>query len=78
MSKRVSEDEGGWILIVCVVMTSVMAMVGLLVVQGVWVNAKTFGAQRNAESARYIAEAGVSWAVQQLKIAIRYSSTINF
>ena len=66
MTRRVSKDEGGWILIVCVVMTTVLAMVGLLVVQGVWVNAKTFGAQRNAESARYIAEAGVSWAVQQL------------
>ena len=66
MNRRVSKDEGGWILIVCVVMTTVLAMVGLLVVQGVWVNAKTFGAQRNAESARYIAEAGVSWAVQQL------------
>ncbi len=66
MSRIVSKDEGGWILIICVVMTSVLAMVGLLVVQGVWVNAKTFGAQRNAESARYIAEAGISWAVQQL------------
>ena len=72
MTRNVSQDEGGWILIICVVMTSVLAMVGLLVVQGVWVNAKTFGAQRNAEAARYIAEAGISWAIEELNTNADY------
>jgi Tfp pilus assembly protein PilX len=66
MNRSIEKDERGWILIVSMAMTIVITFMGMLVLQSASVDARLAGAERNSETARYIAEAGIAWAVEKL------------
>lgn len=66
MKRIIRAQERGWILVVSMAMTIVITFMGMLVLQGAYVDSQLAGAQRNAETSRYIAEAGLAWAVERL------------
>ena len=66
MKRAIKREERGWILVVAMAMTIVITFMGMLVLQSASVDARLAGAQRNSETAKYIAEAGIAWAVKKL------------
>ena len=66
MRPSIRHEERGWILVVSMAMTIVITFMGMLVLQSASVDARLAGAERNSETARYIAEAGIAWAVEKL------------
>jgi len=66
MNRTIKREERGWILVVAMAMTIVLTFMGMLVLQSASVDARLAGAERNSETARYIAEAGIAWAVEKL------------
>ena len=68
MNRAIKREERGWILVVAMSMTIVITFMGMLVLQSASVDARLAGAERNSETARYIAEAGIAWAVEKLKL----------
>ncbi len=65
-ARRVQRDEAGAVLIIAMVVLIMLTMVGLMAIQIVAVEVEVVGAERSADNALYIAEAGLQWGLQTL------------
>jgi len=65
-ARRVRRSEAGAVMIIAVVVVTMLTLVGLMAIQIVGVELEVVGAERSADNALYIAEAGVQWGLQNL------------
>lgn len=64
--RRIPDAEAGGTLILAMVVLMMLTLVGLMAIQIVAVEVDVVGAERRADNALYIAEAGIQWGLQTL------------
>ena len=66
--KRMRRQEAGAALIIAIAVVAMLTVLGMIAVQMTTTDLEVTGVERGADSAMYIAEAGVQWALLELDL----------
>ncbi len=73
-----NESERGFVLVVSVVVTTVLALLGYLMMQSVAIDAQMAYADRQGQSALAVANAGIGWAMERLSETHGFIDSTNY